>query len=807
MDGRSSNHTDKKLQIEILALEQDIIHQLQILLETDKAKDQAQDLIKIIEEAVNNRRINDDLMRNIHTPFLKMLEKIDNPILADDLALRFSQAMVKAHQFMEAEEIRQLGKEIHHQATDSPTKPDDLKEKKELSSGAQGVAFRAKYTGDDPKLKAMTSENEQHYVVIKEVKIVEGEEISNLGALSAFRQESSIVRQLPTTSPYIARGAVIRMNGEEGIASELISYTAGPKGPISSDASKYLPAFSAATKFKGKKGSDRAALKQGLTQILAGFANSIHQAQHDMHQAHLLHLDTALRNFMIDRPTIDDGKLKFNLRMIDFGQSRQMSDPKFGYATIAFNAQERMPYYASDQRAILGDTLDKNYSLALKTDDTIPKPGEIYVRLTETGDLEYTLLNHHNGKISTDKIEKQALDKLLKDKEITLSSPFSIKDIDPLLPHILKAAKIKNQLAKTRTFSVHTDIFAKKCALLEMVGALMRKDLSDVLSEKIGESFGKTNFRAKISDEEALKLFVEHAKEHIKNLSKSDPRRKLLSAFIKSFEKYLTSTPSQDMNLEEITKQDNKAFHHALKSFEKRAAKINKAGMGISAEEALRAVMPNSDLIAPILKSEVKSDLASTTAKSAHSPSTKGTSGYETSDYSPATKTEGYTPSQPYSPSAKESSGYEASSYSPSAKADGYTPSQPYSPPEKDASGYEPSSYSPSTKTDGYTSQPYSPPAKDTSGYDASGYSPSAEAPKATSSSLKAFKTLAADDREKLTEKKVKDTIQSAQRDLKKTEAPQLQASSTPKADKPSITSPETEATKEEKDNNRFRPR
>jgi len=214
-------------------------------------------------------------------------------------------------------------------------------------AGNFGVVRPYRYVGDDDNLRSLVKQVPNNYIMLKEFKTLEIEASAdsdtatkltkkNHHARETFENEVNIVQHLQNNSqqisnPMYARGAVIELdNGEKRIASEFIFYgTKSTKDndniPVASNLNDYLQSrLTDVTWHDPKKDTE---LKKQLSGLFTNITEGIHTSQSQIHGMGVLHLDTALRNFMLSTDS--------SIRLIDFGLSRVM--PENGIVPITFN--------------------------------------------------------------------------------------------------------------------------------------------------------------------------------------------------------------------------------------------------------------------------------------------------------------------------------------------------------------------------------------------------------------------------------------------------------------------------------------
>ena len=261
-------------------------------------------------------------------------------------------------------------------------------DEKLLGEGNFGKVTRYQYNGSNPVLKALTEGVPGKYLVAKEYKLKElssemtdkdrrGIERKNLQAKEAYDNEIQITRYLQENpahvqQPLYAQGTVVELGKEKTlIVSELIYVTKNQTGELSSrNLNEYLNGLRANTAWRSPAKKDQPTFLPGM---LANFAQNIHTSQSQLHEQGVLHLDTALRNFMVSNQQ-SSGPAGLSLRIIDFGLSR-IPNPEQNAVRITAAKSElplmpiiRYDVAAAIPRVNVNDTQKRDIDLSIHTD-------------------------------------------------------------------------------------------------------------------------------------------------------------------------------------------------------------------------------------------------------------------------------------------------------------------------------------------------------------------------------------------------------------------------------------------------------
>lgn len=354
-----------------------------------------------------------------------------------------------------------------------------------LGFGAYGTVASYIYNGFDPTLLALSSTKQPGGTIV--IKMfhhdkVDMHEVRNVSYLSQGL--------LPRESLRYPQQAIINLEGKICIASELIQHGVNQSSDLEkflSDMSNHLGFFSGKFQIEAAK------------YALQGFAQAIVTAQQQLHSVGLLHLDTALRNFLVTQPQLVNGAIKFSAKISDFGLSGK------------YNEQGKY------ERAYLN----------LPQQDLL---------------LPYSMLNQE-----------------------TL-----IKTLDPNT----NTAKI--------TFTIHTDIFSRKAALMEMLIVWLGHQRENILAvdmrvdknnphliiprENAGDYFHQRHSLGgdKPGDEYLLQKYLENVSNvTVLEIVKGNPRAAMVREFLDAYKPYLTTMPNRDLSIAAIETQDMALFQQA----------------------------------------------------------------------------------------------------------------------------------------------------------------------------------------------------------------------------------------------------
>lgn len=418
-----------------------------------------------------------------------------------------------------------------------------------LGQGEFGLVSLYSYTGDDPQIVSLTNTGKSGgLLIVKEFKEaaintdeIKKNVIARLGELSgqtlefwinndikrikadnqlaieADRSEKSTINYLASThrqgeEASYPLSSVIQAGDKTWIIAQVISYGINVHHePVSSDLEKFMQSLSTNMSFA----SDNPAAMAGLERMLNSFTASLVSAQHHLNSKGVLHMDTAIRNFLVCQPEIKEGELTFGLKICDFGLSKIMSDTGKAALINEVGSPVKLPILYMNNEMFLQQRMEEG--------------GKQYVK---------------------------------------------------------------------REFSVHTDIFSRKVAIMEMLGTLAGMNFK----ESFLQNRDYLNSRRGMSDTNVLEIYLNSVKQAALALTVkkdeqgniinrvNDWRSQIILDFITSYEPYLTRVPDSKLGKEEALAADFKSFSESAATHQ---ALLSKKP-SIKAEDMLAAIMPTS---------------------------------------------------------------------------------------------------------------------------------------------------------------------------------------------------------------------
>lgn len=213
---------------------------------------------------------------------------------------------------------------------------------KVIGAGAFGEVSLAEYTGADPVIK-----NFGTTIVVKKFTNLQApldNDIAISPYLHAVTKNNSVLRNKINSGV-----AILDDEGHQQLISQFVAYDDGPPSS-SGDLGKFLteanvncdPEFSSLPSFDNEN--------IGIT--IAQFSVAIHESVSALHDVGVFHFDTAIRNFLVDKPDYDEhgNILKFNLKVSDFGLSQVI--PAGGVVELT---EGNFPIKWIDSRALNGN--------------------------------------------------------------------------------------------------------------------------------------------------------------------------------------------------------------------------------------------------------------------------------------------------------------------------------------------------------------------------------------------------------------------------------------------------------------------
>jgi len=152
------------------------------------------------------------------------------------------------------------------------------------------------------------------------------------------------------------------------------------------------------------------------------------------------------------------------------------------------------------------------------------------------------------------------------------------------LPEKIKDADGNEQIK--REFSIHSDIFSRKVATMEMLAFLLGKKLKDFCQLDASKDWQMQ--RKTMNDTQVLQSYFSKIKELVNALENNDMRKIIVSEFINNYQAYLTTMPTVLLTVKEMLQSDLELFNSASNRYRD---KLKNESIHTPAE-MMAAVMP-----------------------------------------------------------------------------------------------------------------------------------------------------------------------------------------------------------------------
>lgn len=159
--------------------------------------------------------------------------------------------------------------------------------------------------------------------------------------------------------------------------------------------------------------------------------------------------------------------------------------------------------------------------------------------------------------------------------------------------------------------SIHTDLYTKKIALMEMLLTLAGETFDKLLAESTRHTYN-SSFRKNLTDEEALQIYMHNLMHYLNALPKEHPFKNVLTIYALQMTPYLTAMPNRTAALSTIIEEDNQFFNQAMTNTELQL---------IEYRQSLAEIPENAvllELLMPRVEQQQKTptDMASTSTES-----------------------------------------------------------------------------------------------------------------------------------------------------------------------------------------------
>jgi serine/threonine protein kinase len=219
---------------------------------------------------------------------------------------------------------------------------------KPLGQGAFGVVVLCIYEGQDEQITNLC--DSQGRIALKLPKPPNKPDVheAEIGQhlYENTKNHPSQTGQCNLVIPLLSGGQVV------GVLSQFVSYEERIDKPRSSDLESFIRDYASNVGTAAATDKIAAVLQSNLAVTLSQFASSMHTSQATMHSADILHLDTASRNYLVNKPIYDQSGdvINFSATIADYGLSEKLN----GKESIPYTVQ-KAPLKYLDTTITAGD--------------------------------------------------------------------------------------------------------------------------------------------------------------------------------------------------------------------------------------------------------------------------------------------------------------------------------------------------------------------------------------------------------------------------------------------------------------------